>query len=129
MLWELADNPFDMARQSVEDVREIIRPCGLSPQSKAIVKLSQILVDEHDGEVPANQDALEQLPGVGHKTAAVVMAQSFGVPSFPVDTHIHRPLSAGPHQRQECGTNRKDLNACSRKSVGTSCIYRLFFTP
>lgn len=90
-LWELADNPYDMAQQSVEDIKAIIRPCGLSPQkSKAIAKLSQILAEEHDGEVPADMEALEKLPGVGHKTAGVVMAQAFDVPSFPVDTHIHR---------------------------------------
>lgn len=90
-LWKLADNPFDMAVQSVEDIQKIIRPCGLSPQkSKAIAKLSQILVEEHGGEVPADMEALERLPGVGHKTASVVMAQAFKVPSCPVDTHIHR---------------------------------------
>lgn len=90
-LWKLADNPFDMAKQTVEDIKEIIRPCGLSPQkSKAIHTLSNILVDNYNGEVPANMEALEALPGVGHKTASVVMAQAFGEPSFPVDTHIHR---------------------------------------
>ncbi|KZN65897.1 endonuclease III [Pseudoalteromonas luteoviolacea CPMOR-1] len=90
-LWELADNPFDMAKQSVEDIKQIIRPCGLSPQkSKAIKKLSEILVADYDGIVPEDMDALETLPGVGHKTAGVVMAQAFGVPAFPVDTHIHR---------------------------------------
>lgn len=90
-LFELADNPFDMAEQSVEKIREIIRPCGLSPQkSKAIKRLSEILVEKYDGEVPADMAALEELPGVGHKTASVVMAQAFGVPAFPVDTHIHR---------------------------------------
>lgn len=90
-LFELADNPYDMAQKTVEEIREIIRPCGLSPQkSKAIQRLSEILIEEHGGEVPVNMDALERLPGVGHKTASVVMAQSFGVPSFPVDTHIHR---------------------------------------
>ncbi|KID55105.1 endonuclease III [Pseudoalteromonas luteoviolacea] len=90
-LWQLADNPFDMAKQSVEDIKQIIRPCGLSPQkSKAIKKLSEILVADYDGIVPEDMDALETLPGVGHKTAGVVMAQAFGVPAFPVDTHIHR---------------------------------------
>ncbi|GAA6167521.1 endonuclease III [Sessilibacter corallicola] len=90
-LWKLADNPFDMAKQSVEDIQAIIRPCGLSPQkSKAIAKLSQILVEKYDGEVPEDMDLLEELPGVGHKTAGVVMSQAFGVPAFPVDTHIHR---------------------------------------
>lgn len=90
-LWQLADNPFDMAQQSVDDIQAIIRPCGLSPQkSKAISVLSKMLVELHDGEVPNDMDALEQLPGVGHKTASVVVAQAFGVPAFPVDTHIHR---------------------------------------
>ncbi|AOT06889.1 endonuclease III [Pseudoalteromonas luteoviolacea] len=90
-LWKLADNPFDMAKQSVEDIKQIIRPCGLSPQkSKAIKKLSEILVADYDGIVPEDMDALETLPGVGHKTAGVVMAQAFDVPAFPVDTHIHR---------------------------------------
>lgn len=90
-LWELADNPTDMARQDADDIRSIIRPCGLSPRkSKAIKQLSQILIDEHDGEVPASFEALERLPGVGHKTASVVMSQAFGHPAFPVDTHIQR---------------------------------------
>ena len=90
-LWKLADNPYDMAMQSVEDIQAIIRPCGLSPQkSKAISVLSNMLVQEHNGEVPNDMEALEKLPGVGHKTASVVVAQAFGVPAFPVDTHIHR---------------------------------------
>jgi len=90
-LSKLADNPADMATKSAEQIREIIRPCGLSPQkSKAIQRLSEILLEEHRGEVPAHMEALERLPGVGHKTASVVMSQAFGVPAFPVDTHIHR---------------------------------------
>jgi endonuclease-3 len=90
-LFALADNPHDMAQQSVESIQEIIRPCGLSPQkSKAIHRLSEMLLEEHAGQVPASFEALERLPGVGHKTASVVMAQAFGVPAFPVDTHIHR---------------------------------------
>lgn len=90
-LFALADNARDMARQDVFEIKDIIRPCGLSPQkSKAIKRLSEILVEEHDGEVPQTMEALEQLPGVGHKTASVVMSQAFGVPAFPVDTHIHR---------------------------------------
>ena len=90
-LFALADNPFDMAQVDVDDIRAIIRPCGLSPKkSKAISGLSQILLDEHGGQVPQDMEALEALPGVGHKTASVVMAQAFGVPAFPVDTHIHR---------------------------------------
>ncbi|MGL6161531.1 endonuclease III [Microbulbifer sp.] len=90
-LWKLADNPEDMAQVPVEKIQEVIRPCGLSPQkSKAISKLSQILVNEYHGKVPENMAALETLPGVGHKTASVVMSQAFGHPAFPVDTHIHR---------------------------------------
>lgn len=90
-LFDLADNPFDMAERPVEQIKEIIRPCGLSPRkSKAISNLSRILVEEHQGKVPQSFSALEALPGVGHKTASVVMSQGFGVPAFPVDTHIHR---------------------------------------
>jgi endonuclease-3 len=90
-LFELADNPFDMANQKVEDIKAIIRPCGLSPRkSQAIYDLSHILIDKYDGEVPQSFEGLEELPGVGHKTASVVMSQAFGVPAFPVDTHIHR---------------------------------------
>ena len=90
-LWQLADNPFDMAKVPVETIQAVIRPCGLSPQkSKAISVLSQRLVSEFNGMVPADMEALESLPGVGHKTASVVMSQAFGVPAFPVDTHIHR---------------------------------------
>jgi len=90
-LWELSNNPYDMSKQSVESIRTIIQPCGLSPQkSKAIKELSIILVNEHDGQVPSTFEALERLPGVGHKTASVVMSQGFGFPAFPIDTHIHR---------------------------------------
>jgi endonuclease-3 len=91
ILYKRADNPYDMIKLSVEDIREIIRPCGLSPaKSKAIYGLSEILINEHNGEVPATFEALEALPGVGHKTASVVMSQAFGFAAFPVDTHIHR---------------------------------------
>jgi endonuclease III len=90
-LFALADNPQSMMRVPVEEIRAIIRPCGLSPRkSAAISELSKILVEQHVGQVPADFAALEALPGVGHKTASVVMAQAFGVPAFPVDTHIHR---------------------------------------
>ena len=91
LLWAMADNPYDMVSHSIEEIKAIIRPCGLSPaKSKAIWNLSQILIDEHGGEVPQSFEALERLPGVGHKTASVVMSQAFGVPAFPVDTHIQR---------------------------------------
>lgn len=90
-LFSMADNPFDMAQVPVDEIREIIKPCGLSPaKSKAISKLSQILVEKYNGNVPDNFEALEALPGVGHKTASVVMTQIFGMPAFPIDTHIHR---------------------------------------
>jgi endonuclease-3 len=90
-LFAKADNPHDMIKMSPDDIRTIIRPCGLSPRkSKAIYNLSHILINDYNSEVPADFAALESLPGVGHKTASVVMAQAFGVPAFPVDTHIHR---------------------------------------
>lgn len=91
LLFSKADNPYDMAKLSLEEIKEIIRPCGLSPmKSKGIYGLSRILINEHNGEVPADFKALEALPAVGHKTASVVMSQGFGFPAFPVDTHIHR---------------------------------------
>ncbi len=90
-LFALADTPEAMAEVPVEKIQEVIRPCGLSPQkSKAIAGLSKILVEQHGGEVPQSFEELEALPGVGHKTASVVMSQAFGFPAFPVDTHIHR---------------------------------------
>lgn len=90
-LFKLANTPEKMRHIPVEKIREIIRPCGLSPtKAAAISKLSEILVEQHHGIVPQSFEALEKLPGVGHKTASVVMAQAFGVPAFPVDTHIHR---------------------------------------
>ena len=90
-LFEIADNPKAMVKLSVEEIREIIKPVGLSPmKSKGIYGLSEILLEKHNGQVPASFEALEALPAVGHKTASVVMAQAFNVPAFPVDTHIHR---------------------------------------
>jgi len=92
-LFKLADNPYDMSQQDVDDIRIIIRPCGLSPRkSKAIHELSKILVNKYNGEIPQELHLLEELPGVGHKTASVVVSQAFGIPAFPVDTHIHRLL-------------------------------------
>jgi endonuclease-3 len=91
LLFERADNPYDMVKLSVEEIREIIKPVGLSPmKAKGIYGLSQILIDKHEGIVPRTYEELEEFPAVGHKTAAVVMAQSFGIPTFPVDTHIQR---------------------------------------
>jgi len=90
-LFARADNPHDMVKLSVEEIREIIKPCGLSPmKSKGILGLSKMIIDQHNGKVPASFEALEAMPAVGHKTASVVMSQAFGVPAFPVDTHIHR---------------------------------------
>lgn len=91
LLFEKADNPYDMIKLSVEEIREIIKPVGLSPmKSKGIFGLSQILIEKHNGEVPKTFEDLEELPAVGHKTAGVVLSQAFGIPAFPVDTHIHR---------------------------------------
>ena len=110
-LFSLADNPFDMALIKPSKIRKIIKPCGLSPKkSKAIAELSKILCKEHNGEVPESFEALEALPGVGHKTASVVMSQGFNHPAFPVDTHIHRlaqrwRLSKGKNVKQ----TEKDL--------------------
>lgn len=112
-LWKLARTPEDMANRSIEEIQAIIRPCGLAPaKAKGIYGLSQILRDKYNGQVPDDMDALEELPGVGHKTASVVMSQAFGVPAFPVDTHIHRLawrwlLSTGKHVVQ----TEKDLKA------------------
>ena len=90
-LFAKADNPYDMIKMSIEEIREIIRPVGLSPmKSKGIYGLSKILIEKHDGKVPENLRDLEELPAVGHKTASVVISQAFGIPAFPVDTHIHR---------------------------------------
>ena len=91
LLFAKADNPHDMINLSVEEIREIIKPVGLSPmKSKGIYGLSHILIDKHDGKVPKTYEELEALPAVGHKTAAVVLSQAFDIPAFPVDTHIHR---------------------------------------
>ena len=90
-LFDKARSPYEMVQLDVDEIKAIIRPCGLSPRkSKAICELSQILINKYEGEVPEDMDALEELPGVGHKTASVVMSQAFGHPAFPVDTHIHR---------------------------------------
>lgn len=112
-LFAIADNPFDMAKVPVEEIQAVIRPCGLSPaKSKAISGLSKILVEKYSGNVPRTFEELEALPGVGHKTASVVMSQAFGFPAFPVDTHIHRlaqrwGLSSGKNVEQ----TEKDLKA------------------
>jgi len=90
-LFKRANNPYEMVKLSVSEIKEIIKPCGLSPmKSKGIYGLSKIIIEKHEGNVPKSFEDLEELPGVGHKTASVVMSQAFGVPAFPVDTHIHR---------------------------------------
>ena len=90
-LFAKADNPFDMIKLEVDEIRQIIRPCGLSPKkSQAIYDLSHMLIDNYGGVVPEKLELLEEFPGVGHKTASVVVAQAFGIPAFPIDTHIHR---------------------------------------
>ena len=110
-LFKLANNPFDMSLVDPDEIRKIIRPCGLSPKkSKAIAELSKILCEKYEGQVPESFEALEALPGVGHKTASVVMSQGFKHPAFPIDTHIHRlaqrwRLSRGKNVRQ----TEKDL--------------------
>ena len=128
-LFALADNPFDMARESVEAIREIIKPCGLSPQkSKAIRGLSEILINEHGGEVPQDFESLERLPGVGHKTASVVMAQSFGVPSFPVDTHIHRLAQRwGLTRGRNVNETERDLKRVFKKSRWNDLHLQIIF--
>lgn len=128
-LFEKADNPYTMITLSVEEIKSIIRPCGLSPRkSKAIYDLSQIIIEKHDGQVPASFEALEALPGVGHKTASVVMSQAFGVPAFPVDTHIHRlawrwGLSTGKNVVQ----TEKDLKRLFPKEKWNSLHLQIIF--
>jgi endonuclease-3 len=128
-LFALADNPFDMAKESVETIREIIKPCGLSPQkSKAIRGLSEILINDHGGEVPQDFESLERLPGVGHKTASVVMAQSFGIPSFPVDTHIHRLAQRwGLSRGRNVNETERDLKRVFKKSRWNDLHLQIIF--
>jgi endonuclease-3 len=128
-LFALADNPHDMSQVPVDAIRAIIRPCGLSPRkSQAISDLSRILVEQHGGMVPADFTALEALPGVGHKTASVVMAQAFGVPAFPVDTHIHRlatrwKLTSGRNVEQ----TERDLKRLFPKAEWNQLHLRIIF--
>ena len=118
-LFAAANTPQSMVKLSVETIRSIIRPCGLSPQkSAAIHRLSELLIEKHNAEVPQSFAELEALPGVGHKTASVVMAQAFGVPAFPVDTHIHRLA-------QRWGLTRGG-NVSETERAGTSYIYSSF---
>ncbi|WP_373084104.1 endonuclease III [Zhongshania sp.] len=128
-LFELADNPFDMAKQNVEIIRQIIRPCGLSPQkSSAIKRLSEILVEKFNGVVPQDMAALETLPGVGHKTASVVMSQAFGVPAFAVDTHIHRLAQRwGLTNGKNVVQTEKDLKSLFPKEKWNSLHLQIIF--
>ena len=129
ILFSKADNPFDMVKLSVDEIKSIIRPCGLSPRkSKAIYELSEILIKKHKGEVPESFQYLEELPGVGHKTASVVMAQAFGVPAFPVDTHIHRlayrwKLTNGKNVEQ----TEKDLKRLYPKKLWNKLHLQIIF--
>jgi len=129
LLFSKADNPTDMAKMSIEEIAAIIRPCGLTPmKSKGIYHLSQILLDKHEGKVPQSFEALEALPAVGHKTASVVMSQAFGVPAFPVDTHIHRlafrwKLSNGKNVKQ----TEKDLKRLFAKALWNKLHLQIIF--
>ena len=129
ILFAKADNPFDMVKLSVEEIKAIIRPCGLSPKkSKAIHELSKIIIEKHQGIVPNSFEYLEELPGVGHKTASVVMAQAFGIPAFPVDTHIHRlayrwKLSNGKNVDQ----TEKDLKRLYPKELWNKLHLQIIF--
>jgi endonuclease-3 len=129
ILFSKADNPYDMVKMTIDEIKSIIRPCGLSPmKSKGIYGLSKILIEKYDGQVPKDMEALEQLPAVGHKTASVVMSQAFGVPAFPVDTHIHRlayrwKLSTGKNVKQ----TEKDLKACFPKESWNKVHLQIIF--
>ena len=129
LLFSQADTPYDMIKLTVDEIRDIIRPCGLSPRkSKAIFDLSHILIDKYGGEVPQSFEALEELPGVGHKTASVVMSQAFGVPAFPVDTHIHRlgyrwGLTNGKNVEQ----TEKDFKRLTPKSIWNKLHLQIIF--
>jgi endonuclease-3 len=129
LLFKRADNPFDMIKLTVDEIREIIRPCGLSPRkSKAIFDLSHLLINQHNGEVPQSFEALEELPGVGHKTASVVMSQAFGVPAFPIDTHIHRLLTRwGITSGKNVEQSEKDAKALFPKHLWNKLHLQIIF--
>ena len=128
-LFQLADNPFDMSKQDVDEIRLIIKPCGLSPRkSKAIHELSAILVDKYNGVVPKELDLLEELPGVGHKTASVVVSQAFGIPAFPVDTHIHRLITRwGISSGKNVVQTEKDAKRIFPKSLWNKLHLQIIF--
>ncbi len=128
-LFKIANNPFEMEKIPVEKIYKIIRPCGLAPQkSKAISNLSKILVNKFDGIVPKDMNELEKLPGVGHKTASVVVSQGFGVPAFPVDTHIHRLAQRwGLTNGKNVKTTEKDLKRLFPKEKWNKLHLQIIF--
>ena len=128
-LFARADKPADMLKLSVEEIREIIKPCGLSPtKSKAIWELSRILLEQHAGQVPDRFEALEALPGVGHKTASVVMSQGFGYPAFPVDTHIHRlAMRWGLSEGKNVEQTERDLKALFPENTWNKLHLQIIF--
>jgi endonuclease-3 len=128
-LFALADNPFDMSQVPVDQIQSIIRPCGLSPKkAAAISELSKILVNQYNGEVPASYEALEALPGVGHKTASVVMSQAFGFPAFPIDTHIHRLMTRwGLTSGKNVVQTEKDAKALFAKELWNKLHLQIIF--
>jgi endonuclease-3 len=129
LLFAKADNPYDMVKMTVEEIKAIIRPCGLSPmKSKGIYGLSQMIIEQHGGQVPQSFEDLEAMPAVGHKTASVVMSQAFGVPAFPVDTHIHRlayrwKLSTG----KNVDKTEKDLKAVFPRDTWNKIHLQIIF--
>lgn len=129
LLFAKAATPFDMVKLSIEEIRAIIRPCGLSPQkSKAIFGLSHILINKYNGEVPNNIKLLEELPGVGHKTASVVMSQAFGIPAFPVDTHIHRLMTRwGLSNGKNVEQTEKDAKKLFKKELWNKLHLQIIF--
>lgn len=129
LLFKRADNPYDMIKLTVDEIREIIRPCGLSPRkSQAIFDLSHLLINQYNGEVPQSFEALEKLPGVGHKTASVVMSQAFGVPAFPIDTHIHRLLTRwGITSGKNVEQSEKDAKALFPKHLWNKLHLQIIF--
>lgn len=128
-LFQLADNPYDMVKLSVKEIEDIIRPCGLAPRkAKGIHGLSEIIINKHGGKVPDNFKDLEALPAVGHKTASVVMAQAFGVPAFPIDTHIHRLAQAwGLTSGKNVEQTEKDLKRLFPKELWNKLHLQIIF--
>lgn len=129
ILFERANNPYDMVKLQIDEIREIIKPCGLSPRkSKAIWELSEMLITKYDGKVPNDIDLLEEFPGVGHKTASVVISQAFGVPAFPVDTHIHRLLYRwGMTNGKNVAQTEKDAKRLFPKEIWNKLHLQIIF--